>query len=261
MNGIQVTQKGKWTAWRGAIALGLGMLLARLGPYSTFTDLTLVERGAYWIGLTLLMWLQLEAALLLLRQRATASKGVSLGRAVAGGLLGAMPTAFEVAWAESLLRVVRDLGLFDLLAIYGDVALLAVPVALLLEWLRPRDAGAIPEAAMPASAPQGALEALLAAVPLDKRGEPFALAAEDHYLRLYTNRGEALIHRRFADALAAFASIEGLRVHRSWWVAIAAVKSAEREGDRVHLVLRNDLRVPVSRTYLMGVRQAGLLTT
>ena len=73
--------------------------------------------------------------------------------------------------------------------------------------------------------------------------------------------GEALILRRFGDALADVAALDGLRVRRSWWVARDAVQAAEREGERITLLISNGVRVPVSRTYLLAVREAGLLSS
>jgi DNA-binding LytR/AlgR family response regulator len=48
-------------------------------------------------------------------------------------------------------------------------------------------------------------------------------------------------------------------VHRSYWVARKAVAAVEREGHRTELVLTSGDRVPVSRTYLPMLRQAGWL--
>jgi DNA-binding LytR/AlgR family response regulator len=48
-------------------------------------------------------------------------------------------------------------------------------------------------------------------------------------------------------------------VHRSWWVAEGAVASAEGDARRPMLVLRNGLRVPVSKTFRDPVKQAGWL--
>jgi hypothetical protein len=178
---------------RGAlIALALGLLLGRIGPFDTFSELSPAARYAYWVGLTLLMWLQVDAAALLLRHWPAAMRWPWPARAAAAGLLGALPAAFEVAWAESLLRVERDLGPVDLLAIYGDVALLAVPLALLLGLVRGGSAP-VPVAPVAGEGPAGALLAKLAPA---RRGELLALASEDHYLRVYTARGDILVHHR-----------------------------------------------------------------
>lgn len=232
------------------VALAAGAVLARLGPFDTFSELPAAERAAYWIGLTLLLAVQILVAMHLLRSFERLHRAAA---AALAGLIGAVPSAFEVAWAESLLRVERDLGLFDLLVIYGDVALLAVPLALAMRAVMPAKPG------RPEASPPGSADRLLAALPPERCGILLALAAEDHYLRVYTDRGEELILRRFGDALADVAGLDGVQVHRGWWVARAAVAGSERGGDRAVLILTNGVRVPVSRTYVQAARSAGLL--
>lgn len=233
------------------VALAAGVVLARLGPFDTFSELPAAERAAYWIGLSLLLAAQILVAMHLLR-RSPAGRHWAAS-AAAAALLGAVPSAFEVAWAESLLRVERDLGLVDLITIYGDVLLIAIPLALAMGAVMPREA-ARPD--VPAAADAGRI---LAALPPERRAALLALAAEDHYLRVYTDLGEELILRRFGDALMDVAGLDGVQVHRGWWVARAAVAGSERNGDRPLLILTNGVRVPISRTYVQAARAAGLL--
>ena len=86
-----------------------------------------------------------------------------------------------------------------------------------------------------------------------------ALEMEDHYLRIHTALGSDLILLRLRDALAELGPARGRQVHRSWWVAEGAIASVERDPRRPVLVLRNGLRVPVSKTYRDPVKQAGWL--
>jgi DNA-binding LytR/AlgR family response regulator len=88
-------------------------------------------------------------------------------------------------------------------------------------------------------------------------GELLAIEAEDHYLRLHTTRGQDLILMRLVDALAELEGLEGAQVHRSWWVARAAVTGAERGGGRATLTLKSGAVAPVSRTYARALREAG----
>ena len=76
-----------------------------------------------------------------------------------------------------------------------------------------------------------------------------ALEMEDHYARVHTTLGSTLILMRLRDAIGELGPGSGLQVHRSWWVAQGAVARVERTGGRLTLVLRNDLQVPVSKTY------------
>lgn len=84
-----------------------------------------------------------------------------------------------------------------------------------------------------------------------------AVEAQDHYLKLHTSKGTDLILMRLSDALAELEGIEGAQVHRSWWVARAAVASAMRGEGRARLQLVNGMEVPVSRTFARALREAG----
>lgn len=77
------------------------------------------------------------------------------------------------------------------------------------------------------------------------------LRVEDHYVRVYTRRGDTLVLARFGDAIAAVSAIPGLRVHRSWWVATAAVDSLRRTGRTAELGLCNGVTAPISQPYLV----------
>jgi hypothetical protein len=85
-----------------------------------------------------------------------------------------------------------------------------------------------------------------------------ALEAEDHYVRVHTDRGSALLHGRLSDAIGQLAAIDGIRVHRSYWIRKDAVRrvSASGKGMRVHL--SNGIEVPVSQAYKELARQAGI---
>jgi DNA-binding LytR/AlgR family response regulator len=89
-----------------------------------------------------------------------------------------------------------------------------------------------------------------------------AVKAEDHYLRVYTRLGDALVLYRLGDAIAELerAGVDGLRTHRSFWVARAAVTSIIIEDRSLALRTFSGLVVPVSQTYKESVRRAGFAT-
>lgn len=87
------------------------------------------------------------------------------------------------------------------------------------------------------------------------RGALLALQSDGHYLHVHTDRGSDMIHYRLGDAINELSSQEGMRVHRSWWVAERAIG----DGGSDYLRLRNGLRVPVSRSYRMQARERGWL--
>ncbi|NJS14102.1 MAG: LytTR family transcriptional regulator [Sphingopyxis sp.] len=88
-----------------------------------------------------------------------------------------------------------------------------------------------------------------------------ALHSEDHYVRVFTERGEALVLAAISDAIRAVeaAGTAGHRVHRSWWVATAAVARSEATGRKLAVHLSNGVEVPVSQTYREVVRISGLI--
>jgi DNA-binding LytR/AlgR family response regulator len=60
---------------------------------------------------------------------------------------------------------------------------------------------------------------------------------------------------KLADALDALADCDGLRVHRSWWVARHAVEQARWRRGRGELELRGGLVAPVSNRHAAEVKR------
>lgn len=84
-----------------------------------------------------------------------------------------------------------------------------------------------------------------------------ALQAEEHYVRVCTSNDSELIYIRLTDAIAQMPRSAGIQVHRSWWVADAAVARALRGDRRYRLELTNGDVVPVSDRFLNAVRKRG----
>ncbi|RYG88201.1 MAG: hypothetical protein EON59_05155 [Alphaproteobacteria bacterium] len=59
------------------------------------------------------------------------------------------------------------------------------------------------------------------------------------------------------QAVAAVGVREGLRVHRSWWVAHEAVEAAFLDARQWKPRLRGGLEAPVSRSNTARLREAG----
>ncbi|QHL90763.1 hypothetical protein GVO57_07865 [Sphingomonas changnyeongensis] len=121
----------------------------------------------------------------------------------------------------------------------------------------PGPAAPAPAAAPPATAPAPRPD-FVDRLPEAVRGMVLALEAEDHYLRVYTDRGTARIFLRMRDALGELPADSGTAVHRSWWVAHIAMATLERDGRNHNLRLINGLIVPVSRDRVADLRERGL---
>lgn len=139
---------------------------------------------------------------------------------------------------------------------YATLLTIVVPIHLLL-WLiidrKAHGAGSIDEHEAP-STPE-----FLQRTSVPNVEDVLALQAEEHYVRVYTPNGSELVHCRFSDAAAEMPAALGLQVHRSWWVAASAVRSAKRGSRRWQLDLVADVTVPVSDSYVKTVRDQGWL--
>ncbi|MCR5873752.1 LytTR family transcriptional regulator [Phenylobacterium sp. J426] len=230
-----------------AVAGASGLFLTIAGAFGTI-DAPLHVRFAYWMSLMLLGygWGAFVARWFFRGGRRRTSS-LWLDAALAA-LLMSIPFTGVVAVASGLMFGAR----FDLSAIpVLFISVLAVAIAITVINMLIRSRQAAKAAAAPA--PPKFLERL----PLKLRGaEVWAVEAEDHYLRLHTSKGQDLILMRLADAIAELDGIEGLQVHRSWWVARDAITDARRGDGRATLTLKG-AQVPVSRTYAGVLRERG----
>ena len=149
---------------------------------------------------------------------------------------------------------------------YAQVLLIGGLLSLALWVLRrpiPRRAAAANHAAAEApetsAAPPTLGPGLAERLPARLGVEVIALEMEDHYVRAHTAKGSDLVLMPMKDAIAELAGVEGMQVHRSWWVAKAAVVQAVSEGRNISLRLSNGLDAPVSRASVARLRAAGWL--
>ncbi|WP_380878367.1 LytTR family DNA-binding domain-containing protein [Sphingomonas sp. DBB INV C78] len=159
---------------------------------------------------------------------------------------------FFVAWSMGVVRPGRMFSPLQLLGLFPYVALVQLLIARVLS-PHEQTAVAAPVEEQPAAAPEYPPE-FVAKLPAALRRDILALEAEDHYLRVHTLHGSALVLMRLADAAAIIDPRLGLRVHRSWWVAKDGVRAVERTPGRAIARLVDDTTVPISRTYLPAAR-------
>lgn len=83
-------------------------------------------------------------------------------------------------------------------------------------------------------------------LPTELGTDVIAVASELQYLRVWTSRGCALILGALDDVESESAA-QGLRVHRSWWVACKHVVSVRRTATGTVCLMRDGRQIPVSR--------------
>jgi DNA-binding LytR/AlgR family response regulator len=174
-------------------------------------------------------------------------------RIVAVAAASAVPMTFFVAWAMGVVRPGRTFSPVQLLGLFPYVALVQLLIARVIAPDEPRAVAASEEQSV--AVPQYPPE-FVSKLPAALRRDILALEAEDHYLRVHTLHGSALILMRLGDAAALIDPRLGLRVHRSWWVAKDGVRALERTPGRAIVRLVDGTAVPISRSYLPAARTA-----
>jgi len=237
---------------RGAVVATLvGAFLSFIGAFGT-SDVPPVKRTLFMVGQA---WVGAFLGVIAYRiaARAPFTGGVWWRAAILGGVMMAAPMGV-VVWAASHLVNVEGPRL-DVLPGY---ILASTVVSIAMSLLGVLIGNSLSGAAVPAAVALPEPPKFLARLPLKLQGaEVWAVEAEDHYLRLHTSKGQDLILLRLADAVRELEGIEGEQVHRSWWVARAAVTDAERGDGRAILTLKDGSKVPVSRTYAKVIREKG----
>lgn len=238
------------------VMVAIGVALAALGPFGSFAIDPFGARLAYWIPAALIgyaIFRPITLAAVLVARRLDLSE---LGAAAVGVTLAAVPATFAIAYFGGY-RPGAGPSFDQLFQLYVQVAVIGVlvtTVMMLIDRNRPA-----PEATIAVSSPQ--------ATP--RRASPFldrlpgawadrlvALEMEDHYVRAHGPGTSSLILLRMRDAEAELAGIDGMRVHRSWWVARGAVDKVLRDGRGYKLRLTNGLKAPVARDRVALLKSA-----
>ncbi len=243
-----------------SIATVIGAFMGVIGPFGSYQNDILPVRLAYWLGMA---WA--AAVLLGLIVRPIARLGPRLGFpalfSVAFGLLvAAAPIAVLAAVSGHAIwpKHVHSLTPLDW---YGQTLIIAVPVValvVLLERLRPghgRPADQDGSGDEGASGPAQFVDRL----PPRLGRDLLCLQMEDHYVRAHTPAGSDLILISLRQAVSELDGLEGLQVHRSWWVARAAVAGAQFDGRNCRLTLKGGLQAPVARNRIAALRAEGWL--
>ena len=242
-------QMGKWRGPLSAVAIGA--LLGVTGPFGSQTAFAPAVRYPFWMVIAVAGFGAALAA-----ERVLSSAAPTRNRAtrlVAVAAASAVPMTFFVAWAMGVVQPGRTFSPVQLLGLFPYVGLVQLLIARVISPDYQLKAAAT--VAQPAAAPQFPPEFVMK-LPAALRQDILALEAEDHYVRVHTLHGSALILMRLADAVAVIDPRLGLRVHRSWWVAKDAVRALEKTPGRPIVRLVDDTAVPISRTRLSAARTA-----
>lgn len=73
-----------------------------------------------------------------------------------------------------------------------------------------------------------------------------ALRSEQNYVRVILESSETLVRMTMHEAVAALADVDGMHVHRSYWVNFAYVEKVKRIGRKRYIMCRNGYAIPLS---------------
>lgn len=238
-----------------AVVIGLGFgLNAQVWPWHM---LTLMPRTAFWLFLSLLTALQWTLVAALLPDIGKPGWAQKIARPLAVLITLAPICGIEYAAATKAIGLLQGVPFADMsisLAEYflGWGVVLTLPAALIVNARATPLDSMLPSRVGCSDGPPSGDADIQEKLPVSLRGSIIALKAEDHYVRVFTNKGDTLVLMRFADAVSRLE--HGLQVHRSYWVRENAVATLVRKDKRHELCLTNGLFVPVSRAYERAVR-------
>lgn len=225
------------------------------GPFGTFKSQPFLLGLLYWgvtIAVSILIGYGVRVVLWRLLPSLSAAKTELLATPFFAIIFGPVVLWLNSGWYGGVAQT--GIGFWQLfgiaLLVSGSVSVFAL--AFTGAWLSAHKATPVPAVAAKPVAQPGP-PALLDRLPKNIRGEILALCAGDHHVLVFTDRGRADILMRLSDAIDLLGDLDGLRVHRSHWVSRAAVVGRKRANGRLFLMLKNDVEIPVSRSYRAAV--------
>lgn len=249
-----IGEPAEWIRWLAAATV-IGIALGVAGPFGSYGNDGIVMRMASW---TAMLWI--GTILLRLSVGPAVAYAPTLGvsrylAAAVATILACIPLAVIVALINRGLwpQYTGSLSPLDWYAQTLFVAGALVAAALWFEQIRATQAAArAARPAAPIARPAQLAPQLVA--------QTLCLQMEDHYIRVHTATGSELVLMPMRQAIEQLSKVEGLRVHRSWWVSRAAVRAISRDGRTLVLELSNGLKVPVARNNVTSLRAAGWLS-
>ncbi len=217
----------------------LSVVAAVAGPFGTLNALGLGGRFLYWSGVVGLS-VGLGVGANIVAERASLRGKVFTW---CGYVLVLSVTVHAIN--NAVFHEMNDWG--NWLYLLATVGLVCFAVQLLVWVIKPT----------PPQIEEERKDTFMLRLPLEVRGALVRIEAQDHYLNVVTERGNALILMRLSDAMGELAG-RGIQVHRSHWVAPEAVVRHRRDKGRDLLETSDGTHVPVSRSFREAAQNADL---
>lgn len=255
--GLRAATSGPWLVKEIGLLLASAAGLSLLGAFGVLAEASWHERFAYWLRTTFIGYVLFRTAIwvgALYAHRLDMPEWVGW---LGGALLAATPMSLWLWWLGPVVNLGRQAPSFsDFIQTYGQVV---VPAGIVLAvlWLLKAPADSGRTVAAETDAERSSSPNLMRRIPAALQTELLAISVEDHYVRVFTRNGNTLLLMRFADAISEAEGVEGMQVHRSWWVARSAIERFEQRGRVGELILFGGVVAPVARRRLAELRARG----
>lgn len=236
----------KPTTW--LVLLGIGLVVSISGAFGTDSAMRPVPRALYWMTMVPLTF-GLGSVISGVTRRSLSARGKGVVTAATGLATGVAITALVTLVNTALFGWFwtswQSIGVFAL-STTAVAGIIAVTLDLAMGAPGAKDGA-------------GNTAPILERLPLSKRGALISISAVDHYVDVVTDKGNELILMRLSDAIMLTAPVAGLQIHRSHWVALAQIGDVAPGAGKATLTTSDGRTLPVSRTNLAKLREAGLL--
>ncbi|RPE71888.1 LytTR family transcriptional regulator [Pacificibacter maritimus] len=245
-----------------AALIATGILVGLAGPFGTESAMRLAPRVLYWLVVVQVTFASGTLVSAYIANTHMARRLPGWASAALAGLLIGLVVSIEIFafnWAIFNISPFEQsyfLPLFINTLVVSVVVRMAIAVVL-NEQPAPHKTSAPIAQPNPDSGPAPQDTPLLARLPFDKRGAIISLSVKDHYVDVTTTSGTEMILIRLADAIREAG--DGFQVHRSHWVAREHVTAVRRDGAKAVIKTSDGRDIPVSRTYVPVLKEAGFL--
>ncbi len=235
-------------------AFGLAILQALTKNVKFDAEIGFIYRLAYWVmsvGITVFMWWVFIAVLSHTYWKKWPDRAFP-------SIIISMTTVFCIVWIAVgsliLTGVVPDYSVVTLWDFIrsGILALVFEFVLVALVWPKYLSKKATPEQVTPPDAPPATAQ--IGDITVDTRSL-LTIQAQEHYVLLNCINRNGMTRLSISKAIAQLDGVDGIQVHRSWWVARQAAKQLRREDGKQVLELNTGELIPVSRGRSAAVRE------
>lgn len=239
------------------------MILTITGPFGTYDHFNWLERLAYWGILAPTTFLIANFTATIIVNYLEEHIHSFWLRYIIAGVVAGIPVGIFVWTFGVIIQQVRPYSFHALAELIPLAIMMTLPVTLLFGYhqlkhsaqednlvLTSPNIDIIQNELSHVQTPSAFLDRLPKYIGRDL----ISLNAQDHYIKVVTDKGSTMILLRLSDAISELTSYDGFQTHRSWWVAREHIAQLSKENGRQFLIMSNGVKAPISRTYWKQIK-------